>query len=262
MEKAEIGVLGGTGNYDPKILENIKEIKAYTPYGAPSSKIFLGELNGRRIAFIARHGMGHVIPPGKINYRANLWAFKELGVKRVISPSACGGLQPGIKRGDFVISNQLFDRTKQRNHSFHEGGLVCHVAFADPFCPELRKIVIESCGELNLPFHEKGIYVCMEGPHFSTRAESNFYQKMGFDIIGMTAYSEAVLARELGMCFVNIGMVTDTDVHGEEVVTVDVILKTLKNNVEKSRNLIYSIIPKIQKQRNCPCKDVLKTALI
>jgi 5'-methylthioadenosine phosphorylase len=261
-EKADIGVLGGSGNYDPKFLKDTKEIKVYTPYGATSSKIMLGKIGDKSVAFIARHGKNHTLSPSKINYRANLWALKKLGVKLIISPAACGALQPGIKRGDFVIIDQLFDRTKHRIHTFLDTGAVGHAVFNEPYCEDLRKTVINACEKLGYSHHKKGTYVCMEGPHFSTKAESRFYAKQGFTIVGMTAYSEAVLARELGICFSTIAMVTDTDAEGEEPVSLEIVIKTMKENIEKVNKLLYEVIKQVKIERECACKDYMSNALL
>lgn len=261
-ETAEIGVIGGSGNYNLDILQDKKEIKVFTPYGNTSSLITLGTIGNRKVAFIARHAKNHVIPPHKINFRANLWAFKELGVKRIISPCACGSLNPLIKRGDFVVLDQLFDRTKARNETFFDGGLIAHLPFDEPFCPELRKSAIQALESLKLKYHTKGTYVCIEGPRFSTRAESEYYSKNGFDVVGMTVLTEAVLARELGICFCGIAMVTDSDAKGEEKVSVDIILKTMKENVENSYKLIEKMIPLIPLNSKCQCSEFVKTSLL
>lgn len=261
-EKCEIGILGGSGNYDPTFLQDAREIKVYTPFGNTSSMITIGRVENKKVAFIARHEKNHRIPPSKINYKANIWAMKELGVTRIISPCACGGIQDNIKRGDFIIADQLFDRTTQRNHSFFEGGVVGHVMFAEPYCPELRELIINKCKELKYACHPHGTIVTIEGPNFSTKAESEFYKRMGFHAINMTAYSEAVLARQLEICFATIAMVTDTDIHGDEVVTMDMIIETMKKNVERVNKLVYKTISQIPSERKCFCKDILKTAIL
>lgn len=260
-ERADIGVLGGSGNYDPKFLEDTKEVKVFTPYGATSSEVMLGSIGDKRVAFIARHGKNHTLNPTNVNYRANLWALKKLGVKLIISPAACGALQSNIKRGDFVICDQLFDRTKHRIHTFLETGSVGHAVFSEPYCKDLRKVVIKACKELEYSHHDKGTYVCMEGPHFSTTAESRFYASQGFTVVGMTAYSEAVLARELGICFSTIAMVTDTDAEGAEPVSLDVVVKTMKENVEKINKLLYKVIKEVEVERSCPCPTLMENAL-
>ncbi|MEM1511122.1 MAG: S-methyl-5'-thioadenosine phosphorylase [Candidatus Jordarchaeales archaeon] len=259
----EIGILGGTGNYDPAIFSVAKEIKVYTPYGSPSDNIIVGLVKGRKVAFLARHGRYHTIPPHEINYRANIWAMKSLGVQRIISPAACGSLQPEkIKPGEFVIVNQIFDRTfGQRKDTFFEGGVVGHVEFADPFCPELRKVIIDCAHELNYKIHEEGTYVCINGPRFSTRAESLFYKNQGFSVVGMTAYPECVLAKEAEICFATIAMPTDVDVYGIRPVTAEQVAKSMRENIEKVRKLLYKVVEAIPKERSCSCGRVLDFAL-
>ncbi|MDI6806852.1 MAG: S-methyl-5'-thioadenosine phosphorylase [Candidatus Aenigmarchaeota archaeon] len=258
-EKAEIGIIGGTGVYE--FLKDSKEIKVYTPFGEPSDLIGIGIFKGRKIAFIPRHGKGHRIPPNKINSRANIWAFKELGVKRIVAPAAVGSLRENIKPGDIVIPNQFIDRT-YRVSSFYEGGKVCHISTADPFCPQLIDVVSKTCKELNFPFHTPATYVCVEGPRFSTRAESKLYREWGADIIGMTLLPECVLAREAEICYVCIGTVTDYDVWAEKPVSTEEVIRTLKENINKTRKLLEELLPKIPLERNCKCKDALKDAFI
>ncbi|RLI50044.1 MAG: S-methyl-5'-thioadenosine phosphorylase [Candidatus Thorarchaeota archaeon] len=259
----EIGMFGGSGNYDPTVIENPIEVKVFTPFGAPSDNFIVGTVKDRTFAFLARHGRGHRIPPHMINYRANIWGMKALGVRRIISPAACGSLQPDkIKLGEFVIADQLFDRTfGRRKDTFFEGGPVAHLAFAEPFCPELRKIAYETAQELGFKAHPSGTYVCINGPRFSTRAESMFYHNQGWDVIGMTAYPEAALAREAGICFVNISMPTDYDVHGDEVVTHEMVLKTMASNIERVRKLTFEMISKIPKEPSCDCQTAMKGGL-
>ncbi len=259
----EIGILGGTGNYDPAIFEKTKEIKVYTPYGAPSDNVIIGLVKGRKVAFLARHGRHHSIPPHQINYRANIWAFKSLGVTRIFSPAACGSLQPEtIKPGEFVIATQIFDRTfGQRKDTFFEGGVVGHVEFADPFCPELRKIVIDTAHELGLKIHEEGTYVCINGPRFSTRAESLFYKSQGFSVVGMTCYPECALAKEAEICMVNISMPTDVDVYGIVPVNAAAVAKSMRENIANVRKLLYTAIERVPKERKCKCSRVLDLAL-
>ncbi len=259
----EIGMFGGSGNYDATVIENPIEVKVFTPYGAPSDNFILGTVKGRTFAFLARHDRGHTIPPHSINYRANIWGMKALGVTRIISPAAAGSLQPAkIKLGEFVIADQLFDRTfGVRKDTFFEGGPIAHLAFAEPFCPELRKVASDTAHEIGYKVHEKGTYVCINGPRFSTRAESMFYHNQGWDVIGMTAYPEAALAREAGICFVNISMPTDYDVHGEEIVTHELVLKTMSQNVERVRKLTFEMIENIPKDASCDCQTAMKHAL-
>lgn len=258
----ELGIIGGTGIYDPAIFEDVKEVKVYTPFGKPSDLISVGFYKGRKIAFVPRHGKRHQIPPHRINFRANVWALKELGVKRIISPSAVGSLRDDYKPAEFVIVDQFIDRTKSREDTFYEGGQVCHISSADPFCPELRDIFIKSAKDMKLPCHEKGTYVCIQGPRFSTRAESRLFRSWGADVIGMTLYPECILARETEMCYVSVAMITDYDVWAEKPVSVEEIIQTMTRNVENFKKLVVKTIPKIPKQRSCPCGHALKEALL
>jgi 5'-methylthioadenosine phosphorylase len=259
----EIGMFGGSGNYDSDVIENPIEVKVFTPYGASSDNFILGSVKGRTFAFLARHARGHTIAPHMINYRANIWGMKALGIKRIISPAACGSLQPKrIKLGEFVIADQLFDRTMGvRKDTFFEEGTIAHLPFAEPFCPELRKVAVETAGGIGYKVHGKGTYVCINGPRFSTSAESMFYHNQGWDVIGMTAYPEAALAREAGICFVNISMPTDYDVHGEEHVTHAMVLKTMSENVERVRKLTFEMISNIPKAASCDCQTAMQNGL-
>ncbi len=259
----EIGMFGGSGNYDPEVIEDPIEIKVFTPYGAASDNYIVGRVKGRSFAFLARHSRGHRIPPHAINYRANIWGMKALGVKRIISPAACGSLQPEkIKLGEFVVADQLFDRTfGRRKDTFFEGGPVAHLPFAEPFCPELRKVAVETAKKLGYKIHDGGTYVCINGPRFSTAAESMFYHNQGFDVIGMTAYPEAALAREAGICFVNISMPTDYDVHGEEHVTHEMVLSTMAKNIERVKKLTFEMIDNIPKEPSCTCQTAMQNGL-
>lgn len=261
-EKAEIGIIGGSGLYDPAILEDVKEVKVATPFGPPSDLIAVGTLKGRRIAFLPRHGKGHRIPPHLINYRANIWALKELGVERVISVSAVGSLREDYKPGDFVNTDQFIDMTKNRIYTFFDGPTVAHVSMADPFCPELREIGNRVAKRLGITMHERGTYVCIEGPRFSTRAESRLWRKFEADIIGMTLVPEVNLAREAGMCFVNIAMVTDYDVWAERPVTAHEVSRVMAENIEKVKKLLYEMVPEIPPERRCGCDKYLEEALL
>lgn len=261
-EKVEIGIIGGTGVYDPGLLEDPKEIKVYTPYGKPSDLITVGFFKGRKIAFIPRHGKGHQIPPHKINFRANIWSLKQLGVKRIIAPAAVGSLKEELKPGDIVIPDQFIDRTTYRASSFYDGGQVCHISTADPFCPELTEIAFNAGKDLDLPIYKGGTCIVIQGPRFSTKAESKLYRSWGADIINMTMVPECVLAREAEICYVAIATITDYDVWKEKLVSVDEIIKTLKENVDKTRKLLEAIIPRIPKERSCICKDALKDAIL
>lgn len=258
MDNAEIGIIGGTGVYDPDILEDVKQIKLYTPFGSPSDLITIGFLKGRKIAFIPRHGSSHTIPPHKLNNHANIWAMKELGVTRIISTCATGSLQENYKPGDIVIVDQFVDWGKTVE-TFYEEGKFYHVSLADPFCPELRKILIETAKELNIPVHEKGTYLRISGPQFSTRAASKMYRNFA-DMIGMTGIPECILSRELEICHAIISAITDYDVWSEKPVSFDEIKKTMAKNMYNLKKIIETVIPKIPKERVCPCKDALKGA--
>jgi 5'-methylthioadenosine phosphorylase len=259
----EIGMFGGSGNYDATVIENPIEVKVFTPFGAASDNFIVGSVKNRSFAFLARHGRGHTIPPHAINYQANIWGMKALGVKRIISPAACGSLQPDrIKLGEFVLADQLFDRTfGVRKDTFFEGGPIAHLPFAEPFCPELRRMAAETAKDLKYKIHNKGTYVCINGPRFSTRAESMFYHSQGWEVIGMTAYPEAALAREAGICFVNISMPTDYDVHGDEVVTHEMVLRTMSQNVDRVRKLTFEMISHIPKDAGCDCQTAMQHGL-
>ena len=261
MEKnVEIGIFGGTGIYDSGLLDDSKEIEVNTPYGKPSDKITVGIFKGRSIAFMPRHGKKHTIPPNLINFRANIWAFKELGVKRIIAPSAVGSLKEEIMPGDFALPNQFLDFTKTRSGSFSEDGRVIHISVADPFCPELSNSVKKIISKQKLKSHHDCTYVCIEGPRFSTKAESRFFRSTGADIIGMTLVPECQLAREAQMCYVSISTVTDYDVWAEKPVTAKEVLETLSKNVKKTKNLLSDLIYEIPKARGCLCEDALNEA--
>lgn len=258
--KAEIGIIGGTGIYESEAFENVREVEIETPFGKPSDKIFLGEFEGRNVAFIARHGRGHVYSPTNVPYRANIYALKKLGVERVISIAAVGSLKEDIKPLDIVIPDQIYDRTKFRKNTFFEE-VVVHIGFAEPFCDEMRNAVFKVLDNLGLEYHKKGTYVCIEGPQFSTKAESNVYRKLGFDIIGMTAIPEAKLAREAEMCYLTIATVTDYDVWKDEPVDVKTILENAAKNEENVKKVLKELIPLIPEERECECKDALKFAI-
>ncbi len=263
-KRAEVAIIGGSGLYDPEILEDVEEIKVYTPYGPPSDNIILGTLKGRRVAFLPRHGRGHKIPPHKINFRANIWALKSLGVKWVISVSAVGSLREDYKPGDFVIPDQFIDMTKKREYTFFDGPLVAHVSMADPFCEGLRRRLIETAKELGIPTHDKGTYICIEGPRFSTRAESKVWKEVfKADIIGMTLVPEVNLACEAQMCYATVAMVTDYDVWAEKPVTAEEVIKTMAKNTENAKKLLYEVIPKLPEEPDeCSCCNSLENAVI
>ncbi len=258
MEKdVEIGIFGGTGIYDSGILENAQEIIVDTPYGKPSDSITIGIFKGRKIAFLPRHGKKHTTPPHMINYRANIWAFKELGVTRIIAPSAVGSLKEEIEPEHFALPTQFLDFTKSRKGSFSELGRVIHISVADPFCPELQSSILKVVKEQGFPIHQDCTYVCIEGPRFSTKAESKFYRSTGSDIIGMTLVPECQLAREAQMCYASISTVTDYDVWAEKPVTAKEVLETLSKNVERTKKILTDLISQIPKTRSCSCSKAL-----
>jgi 5'-methylthioadenosine phosphorylase len=261
---ADIGIIGGTGIYTAELFGIEKQVKVYTPYGKPSDLISIGEYAGRTIAFLPRHGRGHTIPPHRINSRANIWALRELGVTRLIAPSAVGSLKREYKPGEIAIPDQFIDFTKSRDYTFYDGGEICHISVADPFCSDLSHIALQCGTKLKNIVHPKATYVCIEGPRFSTRAESQLFRKvLGADIVGMTIVPECVLAREAQICYVSISAITDYDVWSESLVTSKDILEVLNKNVEKTRNLITEMIPLISKERvNCNCGKALEGSLL
>ena len=259
--RAEIGVFGGSGFYD--FLDDIAEVKIDTPYGEPSASIALGRIEDRSVAFLPRHGQRHELPPHKINFRANVWALKELGVSRIIGPCAAGSLKEEVRPGDFVVSDQLVDRTTGRADTFYDGPITTHVSFADPYCPELRSVAIASAERSGISVHERGTVVTVQGPRFSTRAESMWYRAAGWEVINMTQYPEAYLARELEMCYVNIALITDYDVgvEGETAaVSHEEVLRVFQGNIDKLRGLHFDLVPKIPTERSCPCGRALQGA--
>jgi len=260
--KAEIGIIGGTCVYDPTLLKNVKEVKMRTPYGSPSDAISIGELKGRLIAFLPRHGRKHTIRPTDINSRANIYALKKLGVQRILAPSAVGSLKEEYRPGDTVIVDQFIDRTTKREQSFYTGERVCHISVADPMCPELRDTLIKRAEEMKIRYHKTGTYVCIEGPRFSTKAESKMHRSWDADIIGMTLVPECVLAREAEICYSCIATVTDYDVWKDRPVNAEEVAKTMKQNIDKIKTLITETIGTLPKERKCECKHALKSALV
>ncbi len=255
----KIGIIGGSGVYG--VFTPKKSVKVHTPYGLPSGNVEIGEIKGVEVAFIPRHGKGHYIPPHDVNYRANIYALHSLGVERIIGITAVGSLKEEYKPGDIVIPDQYIDFTKKREYTFYDGPKVVHISMADPFCPELRKVFSEVSNSLGFRTHDKGTYVCIEGPRFSTRAESRMFRQFA-DIIGMTLVPEAQLARELEICYVNISTITDYDVWAEKPVTTEEVLRVMKENEEKVKKILEDGVPRIPEKRNCPCKDALKGAVI
>jgi len=259
-ETAEIGIFGGTGIYDSELLKNSKEVIIDTPYGKTSDSITVGEFNGRNVAFMPRHGKKHTIPPHLINFRANIWAFKELGVKRIIAPSAVGSLKKEFEPGHFALPSQFIDFTKSRKGTFSEDGRVIHISVADPFCPELQNIILDVTKKQGMQIHENCTYVCIEGPRFSTKAESGFFRTTGADIIGMTLVPECQLAREAQICYVSISTVTDYDVWAEKPVTAKEVMETLAKNVEMTKKILTLVIDQIPETKSCSCEKALEEA--
>ena len=257
-----IGVIGGSGLYDIEGFEVEEEIFPETPFGYPSDTIKIGVLSGKKVAFLPRHGVGHFISPSEVNYRANIYALKMLGCSRVLSVSAVGSMKEEIKPGDFVIPDQFIDFTKLRKNTFFEGGVVVHVSMANPVCPEMVEALYRSCEDLGFAFHRGGTYICIEGPQFSTRAESNFYRSMGVSIIGMTNMPEAKLAREAELCYATLALSTDYDCWREGFVTVEEVVKVMKEGMEKAKKVLVRFLELIPGERKCPCKDALKNAVI
>jgi 5'-methylthioadenosine phosphorylase len=259
---AEIGVFGGSGFYS--FLEVLDEVEVETPYGKPSAPFVIGELGGRRVAFLPRHGRGHELPPAQVPYRANVWAMRELGVRRLIGPCASGALRPELELGAFVVCDQFVDRTSGRADTFYEGPETTHVSAADPYCPELRRILVETARELGIAVQDGGTVVVIQGPRFSTRAESRWFQQVGWDMINMTAYPEGYLARELELCYANISMVTDHDVgvEGAEPVSHETVIRVFQKNNEKLRELLFAAIPRIGPQPEDVCSTALRGARV
>ena len=260
QETAEIGIFGGTGIYDSGLLKESKEITIDTPYGKTSDSITIGEFNGRKVSFMPRHGKKHTIPPHLINYKANIWAFKELGVKRIIAPSAVGSLKEEFEPGNFALPTQFIDFTKSRKGTFSEDGRVIHISVADPFCPELQNIILDVANEQQVKIHNDATYVCIEGPRFSTKAESKFFKSTGADIIGMTLVPECQLAREAQICYASISTVTDYDVWAEKPVTAKEVMETLSKNVEITKKILTVLIDKIPETKSCSCEKALEEA--
>jgi len=264
MPQAKIGVIGGSGLYDIVGMTDIEEVDLDTPFGKPSDTITIGNLEGVGIAFLPRHGKGHHILPTEIPVRANIYALKFLGVEHIIAINSVGSFKKEIKPGDLLIPDQLIDRTRSRVNSFFGEGVVVHIPFAEPFCPVLSQIVFEAAQEIGAKVHPKGTYVVMEGPAFSTRAESRLYRSWGADIIGMTALPEAKLAREAEICYAIIACVTDYDSWQErsQPITIDVILNILHQNIDTAKQIIKLAVSRIPEKRDCGCATALETAIV
>jgi 5'-methylthioadenosine phosphorylase len=264
LAEAEIGIIGGSGLYSMPGLTDVRELKQQTPFGDPSDAYVLGTLEGRKVAFLARHGRGHRILPTELNFRANIYGFKQLGVERIVSVSAVGSLKEEHKPLDFVIPDQFFDRTRHRVDTFFGDGIVAHIAFADPVCPQLSTVVEDACKKVKVTGKRGGTYLNMEGPQFSTKAESNIYRSWGMDVIGMTNVQEAKLAREAEICYVTVAMVTDYDCwhpHHDSV-TVDQIVAVLVKNAENAAHVVRETVAAMPSERSCKCGAALAHAIL
>jgi 5'-methylthioadenosine phosphorylase len=263
-KKPFLGVIGGSGLYEMEGLKEIERLEMETPFGEPSSPIVLGSLNGRRVAFLARHGLGHRVQPSEINYHANIYALKSLGIDRILSVSACGSLREDYAPGHFVIPDQLYDNTKNRKYSFFREGLVAHIGVADPFCSSLSKSVFESITSSGGTAHDGGTFITIEGPRFSTRGESNTYRAWGMSIIGMTTSPEAFLAREAEICYAVMAHVTDYDVWhiSEEPVSVELVYQILQDNTELAQRSVARLVAELPEESQCECHNALRNALI
>jgi len=262
---AEIGVFGGSGFYS--LIDRFREIKIETPYGAPSDSVALGEIAGRNVAFLPRHGKTHSLPPHTINYRANAWVMKELGVTRIIGPCAAGSLAARVKPGDFVVCDQLVDRTTGRKDTFYDGPVTTHVSFAYPYCPEVRTLAIDAVKKAGVRVHERGTVVTIQGPRFSTVAESRWFAAAGWEVINMTQYPEAYLARELEMCYANIALITDYDVglegqEGVAPVTHEAVIEVFNANNARVKQVILDMVERMPRSRSCTCGKALTGARI
>jgi 5'-methylthioadenosine phosphorylase len=252
---ADIGIIGGTGVYDPDLLENPKSIEKDTPYGKPSDNITTGTYEGKRVAILPRHGSSHTVPPHSINFRANVWALRELGVKQVIATAAVGSLKEDYRAGDVVVPDQFIDFSRSV-HTFYDGPDVYHVSMADPFCSQLRETLIRIAESFNISVKDKGTYIKIDGPQFSTRAASNMYRQFGH-IIGMTAVPEAILCREQGICFAALATVTDYDVWADKPVSLDAIKNVMATNLENTKRILAEAVRQTSLERTCKCKDAL-----
>jgi 5'-methylthioadenosine phosphorylase len=261
QDAAVVGVIGGSGFYE--LLEGAREVHLDTPFGAPSDSYFVGEIGGVPVAFLPRHARGHRIRPSEVNYRANIWGMKKLGVRTILSASAVGSLREELEPLHIVVPDQLYDRTKARPSTFFGAGVVVHMGFADPFCPYVSEVVVEKGREVGATVHQGGTYVCIEGPQFSTRAESNVYRRQGFDIIGMTNLQEAKLAREAELCYATMALVTDYDVwyEGEEDVSLEQVLANVRRNVETAQAIVRAVVPALDTARDCACHHAVEHAI-
>jgi 5'-methylthioadenosine phosphorylase len=264
MAEARIGIIGGTALYQMEGLENVREVKVDTPFGSPSDALVLGDLQGEKVAFLPRHGRGHPIMPSELPARANIYALKSLGVEFIIAVNACGSMKEEIEPLHVVVPDQIFDRTRARVSTFFGHGVAAHIGFAEPFCPALRRVLFEACTAEGATVHDGGTFICMEGPAFSTKAESRIYRQWGVEIIGMTVLPEAKLAREAEICYVSLAMVTDYDVWhvSEEEVTIEMVINNLMTNSEMARRVIRRAVPRLPSVRECKCTTALQNAIV
>lgn len=258
-----VGVFGGSGFY--QWLDDMETVEVDTPYGRPSAPVAIGTVGGRRVAFIPRHGRHHEIPAPNVNYRANVWAMHEVGVRRILGPCAVGSLRAPLRPGDLVICDQFFDRTWGRADTYYPGPQVVHISSADPYCPELRPLAAQVAAELGLRHHRDGTVVVVQGPRFSTRAESRWFSQMGWDVVGMTQYPEVILARELEMCYLNLSLVTDYDAGlegdaGVAAVQAHDVMRVLGENIHKLRDVLAVLVPRIPEKPSCPCQSAMAAA--
>jgi len=262
--KAEIGIIGGSGLYSMPGFEAQEELNITTPFGNPSDNYALGTLAGRSVVFLARHGRGHRLSPSELNFRANIYGMKSLGVERIISLSAVGSLQEQHRPQDFVLPDQFFDRTRGRVSTFFGDGLVAHISFADPICPQMGATLDAACRAAGVNVHRGGTYLCMEGPAFSTKAESNVYRAWGMDVIGMTNLQEAKLAREAEICYATIAMITDYDCwrEGHDAVTIEEIVRVLHQNAENAARVVKAAVAAMPRERKCACASAAKYAVL
>jgi 5'-methylthioadenosine phosphorylase len=259
LPTAEVGVFGGSGF--SRFLDDVEEVEVETPYGKPSAPLVIGDVGGQAVAFLPRHGRAHELPPHRIPYRANVWAMRELGVRRIIGPCASGALRADLALGEFVVCDQFFDRTSARDATFYDGPETTHVSAADPYCPELRALLVETAGQLGIPARDRGTVAVVQGPRFSTRAESKWLGQF-CDVINMTAYPEGHLARELELCYANVSMVTDHDVgvDGAEPVATETVVRVFRENNERLRELLFAVIPRIEPPQEHLCTTALRGA--
>ncbi|MBN2012530.1 S-methyl-5'-thioadenosine phosphorylase [candidate division KSB1 bacterium] len=263
MEKVSIGVIGGSGVYQIEQLTDVKKVNVDTPFGPPSDCIIIGKIKDVRVAFLPRHGVGHRILPSEVNYRANIFALKKIGVKRLISISACGSMREDYAPRDIVIPDQIFDFTRNRQRTFFGEGIVAHIGFADPFCPVLSRLLLNAVEKTDANVHFGGTLITIEGPRFSSKGESNIYRKWGVDLIGMTAMPEAILAREAEMCYATMAHVTDYDVwhETEKSVSIDMLVENLQANTEITKSALTQLVPTIPKKQDCACASALENAI-